>query len=152
MSKNNWDIIDVNSKLFTQASTVWCQYASKILKFGYNTPLYDCKPQQNACMIPLPVWNILLTNWTIPLYDSKPCIYFSSIFEICGQLLKLTLFEVSRWFVGGITPCHLLTCTNSFFVLNSIVYHLHSALVFIILCFYGYFWIIYEILRELTIE
>ena len=50
------------------------QYACKILLIDCNTPLYDCKHLQLACNIPLPICNIPLSDWTILLYDSKPCI------------------------------------------------------------------------------
>ena len=49
------------------------QYACKIPLIDYNTPLYDCKLPQLACNIPLPICNIPLSDWTISLYDSKPC-------------------------------------------------------------------------------
>ena len=38
--------------------------------------LYEDYMIANLCIIQLPVWNILLTDWTIPLYDAKPCTTF----------------------------------------------------------------------------
>ena len=37
----------------THSLTAAAQYVCKIPQFGCNTPLYDCKPPQNAYTIPL---------------------------------------------------------------------------------------------------